>query len=218
MKIKFKDIKENNKNEYVLTSELINENKKELEQLYYEKATINQNKIQNDIINNKKKLIENYKNHSKNLKNNLYEIEKKLNDKETLIRDLQNKNEQLEAKIVELNSSKIDDLNNKIIFFQEENIRLSSEISFMKNKYETIKENFTMELFEKNNIYKQIQELNDSLIKDNILETPYQKQIINEDPLNVPKPNEIVENDLDADNKETKLKKDLNDEIDNIFS
>tara|TARA_B100000787_G_scaffold29033_1_gene19278 strand:+ start:614 stop:772 length:159 start_codon:yes stop_codon:yes gene_type:complete len=50
-------------------------------------------------------------------------------------------------------------MTNKINFYQEENIRLSSEIIIIQKDYESIKNNFTEEVNEKNNIYKKIKKL-----------------------------------------------------------
>lgn len=58
-----------------------------------------------------------------------------------------------------------------------------------------------MEQLEKNNIYKQIQELSDSLTKNNILGTPYQKEIISEDSVNAKVLNNISENNLNDQKK-----------------
>ena len=117
----------------------------------------------------------------------------------------------------QLNGTLLDELNVKVKLFQEENVRLSSEITIIQKKYETIKENFAKEQSDKNNIYKQIQELNDSLIKNNILGTPYQKEIINDDSINSKVLNEISNTNFQEENKAKEKIKNLDDKISDIF-
>ena len=109
-------------------------------------------------------------------------------------------------------------MNNKIEFYQEENVRLSSEINSVQTKYETIKSNFNEVELEKNNIYKQIQELNNSLIKNNIVGTPFVKEIIKEDSINSKVLNDITNNNLQENKKTSEQNKDLDDEITDIFN
>ena len=51
------------------------------------------------------------------------------------------------------------ELLSKIKFYQEENIRLSSELNSTQERYEAIKNNFDEVELEKNNIYKQIKDI-----------------------------------------------------------
>ena len=75
-------------------------------------------------------------------------------------------------------------MTSKINFYQEENIRLSSEIIIIQKDYESIQNNFIQVENEKNNIYKQIKELNNSLIKNNIGGAPFLKEKIKEVSIN----------------------------------
>jgi len=236
IKLKVQKINNDTKKEQLLITENIHDQKEELKQLYFKKNLLNRNEIQNDIINNTKKLIESYKDNSNDLKFNLDEVKKKLNKKilfsqslEVRNQELKNtvnnyviNNKKLEDKIMELdknqlNGTLLDELNVKVKLFQEENVRLSSEITIIQKKYETIKENFAKEQSDKNNIYKQIQELNDSLIKNNILGTPYQKEIINDDSINSKVLNEISNTNFQEENKAKEKIKNLDDKISDIF-
>jgi len=119
--------------------------------------------------------------------------------------------EKLQNKIKEL-----DEANKKIKFYQDENVRLSSQLKDTEKKYEIINDNFNNNEKEKNVIFKQIQELNNSLHKNNIFGTPFIKNINKETIVNSKFLDEIAENNL----KETKTSDkadDLNILVKNIF-
>ena len=178
-----------------------------------------------------------------NLKNNLSEIKSKFHESEKKLEQeiLTNKSleinnqklkktitsyaaqtKNLEEKVIQFdktqsNKTLVEELNNKVKFFQDENIRLSGEITIIKKKYETINVNFKMEQLEKKSIYKQIQELSDLLTKNNILDTPYQKEIISEDSVNAKVLNNISENNLHEQKNKIEKKDHLNESISDIF-
>jgi len=225
------DIKEKT----LLINNTIENQENELKLLYQAKKLLDQNKIQSDIINNQQKLIDNYKKDMDELKFNLNKVEKKLEEniysnrnlvinnnefKNTVSRYIVN-NKKLQDTINKIkndNTEQINEMSNKIKFYQEENIRLSSELNSVQNNYKIIKNNFAEIELEKNNIYKQIQELNNSLIKNNVVGTPFVKEIIKEDSINSKVLNDISNNNLQEDKKASKQHKDLDDEISDIFS
>ena len=234
IKLQTEEINNTTKKEYQLTNQSLYEQKKERKQ-QNDETLINQNLIQTDIISNTKKLIESYKDKTDELKFNLIETEKKLEEKTLLSRTLEINNHELknsinryiahtkklDAKLVmlnelELNINQIEELDNKVKFFQEENVRLSGEITIIEKKYETIKENFTKEQFEKNNIYKQIQELNDSLMQNNIVDTNYIKIINEENSVDSNLSNDISENNLKENSKTFEPIKTLDGDIEHI--
>ena len=120
----------------------IESQKNELKKLYDEEILFDQNKIQLDIINNQKKLIEDYKENNNQLKLNLNNLEKKLLEKnrsfdinnaelkntlsryianykkiqEKLNLDTETKKESNETS---LDKSKDDEIMSKIKFYQE---------------------------------------------------------------------------------------------------
>ena len=109
-------------------------------------------------------------------------------------------------------------MTNKINFYQEENIRLSSKIIIIQKDYKSIKNNFTEVVNEKNNIYKQIKELNNSLIKNNIVGTPFLKEKIKEVSINSKVLNDISNKNLVDEKKRIEIDKDLNEQINDIFN
>ena len=88
----------------------------------------------------------------------------------------------------------------------------------IQKKYELIKNNFEAMEKEKNNIFNQIQELNNSLVKNNVVGTPYLKETIANDSINSKVLNDITDTNLKDEKKEAKINNDLDEEINNIFS
>ena len=72
--------------------------------------------------------------------------------------------------------------------------------------------------YEKDNIYKQIKELNNSLTKNNIVGTPFAKELVEEDSINSKVLNDISNNNLQDEKKKNEEKTDLDDEINDIFN
>ena len=159
--------------ELKLTSTIKNDEDK-LKDLSDKKILFDKNKMQADILKNQQFLIDEYKGNINRLNLELTETQK-INE--------------------ELSTS-----NNKIKFYQEDNIRLSSQVNDFQKKYETIKNNFNEVEKEKNVIFKKIKELNNSLLKNNIIGTPFLERKIEEDTINSKVLNDISENNLN-DNK-----------------
>ena len=212
----------------------------ELKKLQNEEIIFNQKRLQANIIDNQKKLINEYRENNEELKFNLSNLEKKLLEKDrsfkinneelknTLSRyivnykKLQEKlNLDIDTKIdsneTSLDKSKEDEIISKIKFYQDENTRLSSEIIKIKKNYETIKENFTDVENQKNDIFKKIKELNNSLIKNNIIGTPFVKETVAEDSINSKILNDITDTNLKKEKEKTEENNDLDDQISNIF-
>jgi hypothetical protein len=174
---------------HMLTNLINNQNDKSKD-LHDEKIKFDSNKIKLQIIKNQELLIDEYKKNNNILSSNL---------------------EKLKSKIREL-----DEENKKIKFYQDENIRLSSLINDMQKKYDIIKDNFNKTEKEKNDIFLQIQDLNNSLLKNNIVGSPFLKEKIEETSINSKVLNDITNSNL----KNTKLlnkDKDLNVLVNDIF-
>ena len=212
----------------------------ELKKLQNEEIIFNQKRLQASIIDNQKKLINEYRENNEELKFNLSNLEKKLLDKDrsfkinneelknTLSRyivnykklqeklnlDIETKKDSNETS---LDKSKEDEIISKIKFYQDENTRLSSEIIKIKKNYETIKENFTDVENQKNDIFKKIKELNNSLIKNNIVGTPFIKETIEEDSISSKILNDITNKNLNKEKKKTEKNNNLDEAINNIF-
>ena len=239
----------NIKEQTIQLTNSIESQKNKLQRLYREEVLFDQNKIQLDIINNQERLIEVYRKKNNQLKSNLDNTEKKLNNtnnsnrkflinnnelKNTISRfikhnkNLQNNIQQLKKDNFDNSSlfqTKLNEISSQIKFYQEENIRLSNEIVNIKKNYETTKHNFKEVENEKNNIYKKIKELNNSLLKNNIIGTPFLKETIVDDSINSKILNDISDINLkkEKEKDKEKVKKsekftDLDDQINNIFN
>ena len=221
-------------------NEIIQHEETELKRLYNEKKLLNQNVIQSDIIKNQKKLIYDYKQNNIDLKLGLDETEKRLKENELsnkkfLINNAELKNtisryiahnRKLQDNIIQLNKTdeespmtkqEIDEMTDKINFYQEENMRLSSEIALIKTDLVSMKINFIEADNQKNKIYKQIKELNNSLIKDNIIATPFSKEKVKEDLVNLEVLNDTANTKLDDLKKKQPTNDDLNEKVNDIF-
>ena len=168
----------------------INNDEDKLKDLSDKKILFDKNKIQADILKNQQFLIDEYKRNINRLNLELTETQK-MNE--------------------ELSTS-----NNKIKFYQDDNIRLSSQVNDFQKKYETIKNNFNEVEKEKNVIFNKIKELNNSLLKNNIIGTPFLEKKIEEDTINSKILNDISENNLN-DNKNLDKDIDLDVTVNDIF-
>ena len=213
----------------------------ELNILYNEKKLSEQNNLQSDIIKNQKQLIDKQKLNNTDLKSNLNEVEKRLKEKDISIKKFLIDNDELKVTISRyiehnkklqdniiqlkkdygenpLSKSQIDEMANKINFYQEENIRLSSEITDRNNDLESMKINFTKVELEKNNIFEKIKELNNSLINNNIVSTPFKKENYEDNSLKLRTSDNIIDSNTSEKKIKEKSSKNLDDSIDNIFN
>tara|TARA_B110000459_G_C16473853_1_gene430995 strand:+ start:38 stop:952 length:915 start_codon:yes stop_codon:yes gene_type:complete len=213
----------------------------ELNILYNEKKLSEQNNLQSDIIKNQKQLIDKQKLNNTDLKSNLNEVEKRLKEKDISIKKFLIDNDELKVTISRyiehnkklqdniiqlkkdygenpLSKSQIDEMANKINFYQEENIRLSSEITDRNNDLESMKINFTKVELEKNNIFEKIKELNNSLINNNIVSTPFKKENYEDNSLKLRTSDNIIDSNTSEEKIKEKSSKNLNDNINNIFN
>tara|TARA_A100000164_G_scaffold67342_1_gene56034 strand:- start:942 stop:1547 length:606 start_codon:yes stop_codon:yes gene_type:complete len=184
------DIEKEIKNQTVeLTNSIKNQSDK-LKDLNDEKIKFDRNQIQLQIIENQQLLVEEYKKNNNILSLNL---------------------EELKNKIKELNEE-----NKKIKFYQDDNIRLSSLMSDIQKKYDIVKDNFNKTEKQKNDIFIRIQELNNSLLKNTIISSPFLKEKIEETSINSKVLNDISDNNL-KNTKKLNKDKDLDVLINAIF-
>lgn len=134
---------------------LIKTNKK-IQQEYNEKI-IN---LKNEISN-----LKNQDNEIEELKNLNHQYNKKIISSEETYRDLKNKNE----KLIESNK--------KLKFYQNENLRLSSELFDSHKKYDVIKKQLYDLGSQKDQISNQIQELNNLVSKSNLVEPSFKNEL-----------------------------------------
>tara|TARA_Y100000590_G_scaffold208248_1_gene235844 strand:+ start:789 stop:1595 length:807 start_codon:yes stop_codon:yes gene_type:complete len=157
----------------------LNQNKNILESsnrnLLYNLVKVNKNNKNLNLDNNNKEI---------NLKN----IQENLKKKENEIKELKSINNNYNEKIFKLEESnkflidkkeKMNELINKLKFYQDENLRLSNEVFNSNKRYDIVKKQVSDLGLQKNQIQNQIKELNDLINKSNLV-TP---SFSNEDPL-----------------------------------
>ena len=234
------EINQNIKKNISEISQSINKQENEIKKLSDEEILLNRHKIQSEIFESQKLLIDEYKQNNENFKNDLNNLEKKFKEstednrkyiinneelKNTISRyikhnkNLQDHINQFKEKENEsiLNKSRIEDLDHKIKYYQGDNSRLSNEIINIQNKYKVIKNNFNDVEDEKNKIFKQIQDLNNSLTKNNIVGTPFVKDKLVEDSVNSKVLNDIIDTNLNEKKKNNENNNNLDEVIGNIF-
>ena len=235
-----KELSEISKEESLKLTKLVEKKEIEIKNLHDEKILLERNNIQLDIQKNQQLIIDEYKDNNKKLKLDLDELQGKIvelessnrkflinNDelKKTLNRYIiHNKN--LQSSINDLNKiqseyleskSQINKMTEQIKFYQEDNSRLANETINIQKKYATIKNNFDTADKEKNDIFRQIQELNNSLSSNNIVGTSFVKEIVDEDSINSKVLNDISNNNLLEEKKKLEKKILLDDKINDIF-
>lgn len=121
------------------------------------------------VNNNKKLKIDNEILHNNIIElNNNYEKNNKLNT---------DRIKELESKIDdEPNNNLLEEANNKLKFYQDENVRLSSELVSTNERLDILKSNISKIEIDKNDISTKIQALNDTLNNTNIVNTPFSSE------------------------------------------
>ena len=154
-------------------------------------------KIDNDLLNDNINKItqgnERLDTENKELKNNLEEIKDNLKETNLKNRSYEINNNELKNTVSRyiVNSKKIEEnldlaeqskntklveQTDKVKFYQEENVRLSSELLIAKKKNEAIKENLNVIETEKEKISSKIKELNQTIgVKSNIIPSSFIK-------------------------------------------
>tara|TARA_E500000331_G_scaffold350713_2_gene396075 strand:- start:104 stop:973 length:870 start_codon:yes stop_codon:yes gene_type:complete len=219
--------------------------KKEILKDDWKQLDQNKYQIKSEIINNQQELIKSTKEDYEKLKSNLLIVEKKLETTNQKNRELEINNHELKTTISRyinnfknqqnqinklkdaqsknlFNDQKIEELVQRIKFFQEENVRLASDLKSFQNKYNIIKDNFNTIELERNQISQQIQGLNESVNKTstNIVNKDFiEEPVINAEPVidkesSINKDIKIEKNNYIFDEEEVK-KLDL--EINEIF-
>ena len=221
-------------------SELVKNREKEIKNLNNEEILLERNQIQNDIQNNQKLIIEEYKDNNNKLKSDLDKLHNEVEELNSSNRKFLINNDELKKTIsryithnknlqISLNNlkkietefldskSKIIKMTEQIKFYQDDNTRLSNEIINIKKKYEIVKNNFDAVDKEKNDIFNQIQELNNSITSSNIVGTPFVKEIIKENSINSKVLNDISKNNIKEEKNFLNDNDDLDNEINEIF-
>ena len=144
---------------------------KKIEYLNESKKILENNN--HDLQSNLNKIIED----KKVLENNNHDLQSSLDkiieEKEMLIEKNTRSQEELSLEKSNLlnnsNNEKLTELNNKLKFYQDENLRLSRDLSNSQETHHIIKKQLNDFEKQKNQISNQIQELNNSVSKSNLI-------------------------------------------------
>ena len=137
------------------------------------KLLTNENSTLSSTLKDNQKTLETYNQKNRSLEINNNEIKNTVSNYITHTKKIQNKLDELQ------NTKKleIEEINKKVKFYQEENVRLSSELLAAQKKNITIKENLNFIETEKEEISNKIKELNKSIDeKTNIIPSNFIKQ------------------------------------------
>ena len=152
---------------------------KEIEYLNESKKILENNN--HDLQSNLNQIIED----KKVLENNNHDLQSSLDkiieEKEMLIEKNTRAQEELSLEKSNLlnnsNNEKLTELNNKLKFYQDENLRLSRDLSNSQETHHIIKKQLNDFEKQKNQISNQIQELNNSVSKSNLIEHTFVNEL-----------------------------------------
>ena len=150
-----------------------------LNQIIEDKKVLENNN--HDLQSNLNKIIED----KKVLENNNHDLQSSLDkiieEKEMLIEKNTGVQEELSLEKSNLlnnsNNEKLTELNNKLKFYQDENLRLSRDLSNSQETHHIIKKQLNDFEKQKNQISNQIQELNNSVSKSNLIEHTFVNEL-----------------------------------------
>ena len=181
--------------------------------------------IKNNFIIKFYKLIVKKSNQTNKLLNKFENLEKKLDDQQKFLEKnfelsskLQNDFDTLNNKIdVEIENQRVDDSNNipdvighnssnRVDFYQEENLRLGSELVETKKKFEILKSELEKYEDQRSNLISKINSINDEINNSNILTNVFENNVQPE--VQIKDHNKIQKKEVD----------DLNEQVKAIFS
>ena len=150
-----------------------------LNQIIEDKKILENNN--HDLQSNLNQIIED----KKVLENNNHDLQSSLDkiieEKEMLIEKNTRAQEELSLEKSNLlnnsNNEKLTELNNKLKFYQDENLRLSRDLSNSQETHHIIKKQLNDFEKQKNQISNQIQELNNSVSKSNLIEHTFVNEL-----------------------------------------
>ena len=154
--------------------------------------------LENNYLNVK---LENIITKQMKSENHIEELKKEKLKLEKQIDKLQTQNENSKKKIYD-----ISEIENKNKFFQEENLRIGSELLEVKKKYDILKKEIEKNEIQKSNLISKINSVNEALSDTNILTNVFENKVQNK--VNI----------IDHNKIETEISKNLDEKIKNIFS
>jgi hypothetical protein len=187
-------------------------NKNRLKKLYKKDKKINTNLIKLNKDKNKKflKIVgseidvikNNHKKIEKKIEKNGYQYE---NNKK-IISVLKDENKYLKIK-----NKSFNDFNQKILFYQNENLRLSSKLQLAEKQSKMLNENLNISENKKDELIKLIIDLNDHFLENNLIKTNFNEK-------NIELINDNKKLNLDKNAKKINTQGDLSKIIKDIFS
>ena len=178
-------------------------------------AYINKDSISQSKIIKLEEEISNNNNHLNETTSNDEEIKSELNEYKNIEKNLREKNQELQKSINDLksnvnnnvNDKTIRELEDKIKHYQDENIRIGSELFESNKKFEITKESLSELQNNRSHLIEKINSINEVIQNENIVTSVFQSDVNN---------NKIKITDSNKPEKKDKV--DLDQEIKNIFS
>ena len=210
-------VNEKNKIKYNLKKEIINTNllqveNKNLKSKYidlesnlktlknekheFKKEIINIDLLQVENKNLKSKYFD-LESNLKTLKNEKYELEKKTDELQVLNNTLK-----LPKNVIEEKNKQIENLKNKIIFYQEDSLRINNELLNSQKKSKNINLEISSLKNERVNLIEKINSINEFIKGDNVISNPFENS---------------KENEISYVHREKITSKNLNNQIKEIF-
>jgi len=160
------------------------------------KEIINTNLLQVENKNLKSKYLD-LESNLKTLMNEKYELKKETDELQVLTNTLK-----LPKNAIEEKNKQIENLKNKIIFYQEDSLRINNELLNSQKKSKNINLEISNLKNERVNLIEKINSINEFIKGDNVISNPFENS---------------KENEINYDHKEKITSKNLNNQIKEIF-
>ena len=188
---------EKDKSNILLKDDILNlVNEKNKIKYNLKKEIINTNLLQVENKNLKSKYLD-LESNLKTLKNEKYELEKETDELQVLTNTLK-----LPKNVIEEKNTQIENLKNKIIFYQEDSLRINNELLNSQKKSRNINLEISNLKNERVNLIEKINSINEFIKGDNVISNPFENS---------------KENEISYVHKEKISSKNLNNQIKEIF-
>ena len=190
-------VEEKDKSNILLKGDILNlVNEKNKIKYELKKEIINTNLLQVENKNLKSKYLD-LENNLKTLMNEKYELKKETDELQVLTNTLK-----LPKNVIEEKNKQIENLKNKIIFYQEDSLRINNELLNSQKKSKNINLEISNLKNERVNLIEKINSINEFIKGDNVISNPFENS---------------KENEINYDHKEKITSKNLNNQIKEIF-
>jgi hypothetical protein len=188
---------EKDKSNILLKGDILNlVNEKNMIKYNLKKEIINTNLLQVENKNLKSKYLD-LENNLKTLMNEKYELKKETDELQVLTNTLK-----LPENAIEEKNKQIENLKNKIIFYQEDSLRINNELLNSQKKSKNINLEISNLKNERVNLIEKINSINEFIKGDNVISNPFENS---------------KENEISYVHKEKITSKNLNNQIKEIF-